>query len=153
KGTTGYQGPTGATGRTGNTGPQGQKGQKGEPGNTADSCQWTPWSPWSIGRCSRTCGNRTRLDTRTRRYTHCVSGAATERRTMACFIKPCTYCEWSNWGPWVIFERCNPISCHKPAHRERIELSKTSGSSTKCAGSSIETKGVNCDDSRYCYKK
>ncbi|CAH1790587.1 unnamed protein product, partial [Owenia fusiformis] len=89
QGAKGDRGPTGAAGLAGNTGPKGQQGQKGERGSVADSCQWTDWSAWSSGPCSKSCNNGTRLLTRTRNYTQCVSGTVTETRPVSCNTQIC----------------------------------------------------------------
>ncbi|CAH1801544.1 unnamed protein product, partial [Owenia fusiformis] len=135
-GPTGAKGDRGPTGPTGPTGAKGEKGQKGEKGNSADNCQWTAWSTWSIGRCSSTCGPGTRRDTRTRRYTHCVSGTATETRTQPCFTR-CKYCKWSTWGSWSFYEPCDK-PFRMTQRRCRTELYSYSGSSIQCSGSGLE---------------
>ncbi|CAH1782013.1 unnamed protein product [Owenia fusiformis] len=70
-------------------GPPGRRGKRGRPGKRTDICQWRKWSEWQIGECSKSCGTGTRLNVRTRKYTHCVSGTSTETRSEACNTSPC----------------------------------------------------------------
>ncbi|CAH1797956.1 unnamed protein product [Owenia fusiformis] len=108
------------------------------------SCQWTSWSPWSVGRCSSSCDGGTRRDRRTRKYTHCVSGTVTETRTMSCNTQKCMYCEWGSWTSWYAFEPCQ-LSCDQVGIRTRGTRYSFWGSTTKCIGSSFETRTTNCN--------
>ncbi|CAH1797958.1 unnamed protein product [Owenia fusiformis] len=112
------------------------------------SCKWTDWSTWSIGRCSSSCDGGTRLDRRTRKYTHCVSGTVTETRTVECnthIICKENCLVWSTWGAWGASGPCDGYCTLQPAHRIRIPV--------KCPGSQSETKFVRCNSLDYRYGK